>query len=235
MVGSWSFQGVGSLESWISSRDLPLKSSRFCEFVVSFCLMSFDYIVWSLKLQRSLTRWSFWKTRIWVSICNLAIHDSRGLFFEWSLTYGAHTFDAGWHRLGSRPEIPDHSTTGLSCRVLTKQIKIADTHAHSSCQDGVGFLISLIFEFLETEVSRIVLLLSSSSSTSSCAMVGLRCCSFSNIERQQRLRRERTSTLQAMAMHEKVSPARWCVTFQDLQFLESEAWHISFWQRGFDA
>eukprot|EP00434_Breviolum_minutum_P008978 symbB.v1.2.007909.t1/scaffold494.1/size196131/3 len=41
-------------------------------------------------------------------------------------------------------------------------------------------------------------------------MVGLRCCSFSNIERQQRLRRERTSTLQAMAMHEKVSPARWC-------------------------
>jgi len=25
-----------------------------------------------------------------------------------------------------------------------------------------------------------------------------------------------------MAMHEKVSPARWCVTFQDLQFLESE-------------
>eukprot|EP00438_Fugacium_kawagutii_P012490 Skav200172 [mRNA] locus=scaffold1159:114968:116703:- [translate_table: standard] len=42
--------------------------------------------------------------------------------------------------------------------------------------------------------------------------------------RRAALHRERTSTLQAVQMHETVNPARWCVTFADLQFLELEPW-----------
>lgn len=53
-------------------------------------------------------------------------------------------------------------------------------------------------------------------------MVCFRCTGAALQRRQAHLRRERTSTLQAMQIHETVSPARWCVNFADLQFLELE-------------